>query len=235
VSSAIFILTSARATERPFEYLADTVRGIDAEELHAPRTIVCDGPYTGPTFGGWTVEEFIKPAGSIKGNKLAYWRLLELGAASGLDVVALEDDLRFCTNAVRRMATFPVPADLTWVQFFSPMVIRNADTWPGLWRPPPFSHLFLQAVKFSRAGVLDVLRWRDDPEFTCYAESDQALNLCAMRGGLRYGVHAPDLVDHVGGVSLASGADTLNKWRTSSQFSHKLDALTLYARDDLYR
>lgn len=235
MSSAILVLTSARATEKPHEYLEATIREIDLEELEAPKFIVCDGKYLGPEFRGWRIEEYVKPPDAIQGNKLAYWRLLELGAEAGGDVLALEDDLTFCHNAVRRMAGFHVPADLTWVQFFSPMVIRNPDTFPGLWRPPLYSHLFLQACKWSRVGVRRMLSWRQDPEFITYAESDQAVNLASMRLGLRYGVHAPDLVNHVGGVSLASGYDKLNKWRTSSMFTKPLDALSLYRRDDLYR
>lgn len=233
--TAILVLTSARDTERPHEYLEATVKEIDREELDVPRWIVCDGKYLGPEFPGWRVEEYVKPADAIKGNKLAYWRLLELGASAGGEVLAFEDDLTFSHNAVRRMAGFHVPSDLSWVQFFSPMVIRNEDTFPGLWRPPPYSHLFLQACKWSRAGLRKMLSWKDDPEFVTYAESDQAVNLAAMRYGLRYGVHAPDLVQHVGATSLASGYSDLNKWRTSNMFSKALDALTLYRRDDLYR
>jgi hypothetical protein len=232
---AILVLTSARQTERPFGYLEKTVAQIDAEEIAVEKVIVCDGRYTGPEFKGWRVVEYEKPENSIKGNKLAYWRLLEEGVALGGEVVALEDDITFGLNGLRRIVAFLIPRDLAWVQFFSPMILRQKESWPGLWRPPPYSALFLQAVKWSAAGARAMLSWRDHGEFVIHGESDQTVNLAAMRLGLRYGVHCPDLVDHVGAVSLVSGGDELNNWRTSQCFAPRLDALRLFNRDDLYR
>ena len=244
MSAGLFVLTSARETARPYEYLEATVAGIDAEDLDVDKTIVCDGLYTGDYFDGWEIIQLERPANEIKGNKRAYWKLLEHAVRRGGDVVALEDDLVFCRNSVRRMISFPVPGDLAWVQFFSPHVLRHNDCWPGLWRPPAHSALFLQAAKFSSVGARRVLAWRDDPEFLKFVESDRSLNLAATRLGLRYGVHAPDLVDHVGDTSLAGGDSKLDgvvamggtgTTRRSYMFSRALDALSLYSRDDLYR
>lgn len=231
----IFVLTSPRATETPFEYLEATVAQIDAEELAVEKTIVCDGRYTGREFKGWRIVEYSKPANVIQGNKLAYWRLLEEGVKAGGEVIAFEDDIKFCLNGLRRIVAFLIPSDLAWVQFFSPMVIRHKETFPGLWRPPAYSHLFLQALKWTAAGARAVLSWQEREEFLVYSESDQTVNLAAMRLGLRYGVHAPDLVDHVGDVSLASPGAHHVDWRRSQCFSPHVDALALFRRDDLYR
>lgn len=234
--TSIFVLTCAkRAAADPWSYLRATLEQIDAEELDAPRAIVCDGAYGGPRPAGWRVVEFERPAGALKGNKLAYWHLLEEGLATGGDILALEDDLELCKNAIRRMCTFPIPADLAWVQFFSPHLFQVAETIPGLWRPPQSSHLFLQAAKFPRRTLQALIDWRSSPHWPKFNESDNALQLAAANLDLRYGAHCPDLVQHVGDTSAAQETDRLGIGRVSKVYSRRIDALALYGRDDLYR
>jgi hypothetical protein len=240
--SALLILTAARTRhENPWEYLTKTIEGVEREKLPISKGIVVDGDYTGPTLPtGWELYNYRRPAGLLQGNKWPYWHLLRVGRDLGCDVVALEDDLQFCKNAVRRMAIFPVPDDLAWVQFFSPMVFRHFDSYPGLWRPPMGSSLFLQAAKYPARTLEQLISWEErELGFHMYAASDQALPLAAAFHGWNYGAHAPDLVQHVGGISEAQSHEGLNKldtWRTSQMWGgENWDAMQLYQRDDLYR
>lgn len=244
--SNVLILTCARArNERPWAYLESLLPQIDAEKAPLPHFgIVCDGEYQGPRPAGWTIHEYHRPpppdgATFIKGNKLPYWHLLGIGAQLGGDLVALEDDVSLSRNAIRRMATFLVPGDLAWVQFFSPQTFTQPNTWPGLWRPPEGSSLFLQAAKFPAWALQKLVAWQTDPEhrFLQYRESDQALALAARCMELRYGSHCPDLVQHMGEVSEANPGEKLSPyWRVSRCWGGtNFDALSLFQRDDLYR
>lgn len=238
----LLVLTCARTRNTegdPWQYIKQTLPEIDAEAVPGlGRGIVCDGHYEGPRPPGWIVYEYERPPGNLRaGNKLPYWHLLRVGRDLGGDLVALEDDVTFCKNAVRRMATFPVPEDLGWVQFFSPMVIRNFDTWPGLWRPPKTSSSFLQAAKFPPRTLQQLIYWQENaPEFALASASDDALSIFSPKLGLNYGVHCPDLVQHVGELSEAQeDMKKLGDRRTSVCWSPDIDAMALYQRDELFR
>jgi hypothetical protein len=174
-----------------------------------------------------------------QGNKDPYWFLLGKALATGDDVIVLEDDLLLCRNAIRRMVAQPIPSDLAWIQYFSPRIFQTAWAAAGLWRPPPYSHSFLQAVKYSRRALATIASWRDDPEFGKFSSSDDTLNLCAMRNGLHYGAHYPDLVQHVGESTNCDPniePGKIDGWRTSKCWpGPKFDALSLFQRDDVYR
>lgn len=236
----LLVLTCARRSlENPWQYVEQLLPQIAAEQAPlASFGIVCDGEYEGHRPDGWEVYEYARPAGSLPGgNKLPYWYLLERGAELGGDLVALEDDLLLSKNAVRRMASFLVPRDLTWVQFFSPQTFRDTNPFPGLWRPPRSSSLFLQAAKYPSWGLQRLVEWRNDPRWAQYNVSDQALWLASRCLELSYGAHCPDLVQHLGEESQATpGAKLSPEWRTSRCWAGtQFDCLSLYTRDDLYR
>ncbi len=244
----LLILTCRRSREAdPWRYVRDTLEGADRDPIlherrgHAAavrKGIVCDGPYEGPRPPGWDVHEFKRPPDTLRTkNKLPYWFLLKVGLDLGGDLIALEDDLRFSKNAIGRMASLIVPADLAWLQFFSPRVLRAWDFFPGIWRPPLSSSTFLQAVKFPRRTLEALIAWQLEPEFSMFQESDNALAIAAAKLRLDYGVHCPDLIQHVGQVSEAQDAtDQLHEWRTSSCWGGEdFDVMKLHERNDLYR
>jgi hypothetical protein len=217
-----------------------TIAQIDREALPGvTKTLIVDGEPVDPSvFGGlgWFVDFFESPPGRLRGNKLPYWYVLNQARKMGGNAVVLEDDLELCKNAVRRMVTFPVPDDLDWVQFFSPHILQTPTMVPGLWRPPPDMQSFAQAIKFRPETLRALVDWTDDPEFSKWNESDNALRLAAKRLTLKYGAHAPDLVQHVGAVSEANPADGLDDSRTSKQWpGPEFDAMGLYLRDELFR
>lgn len=227
----------------PWKYLRDTIAQIVAEDapLNAAG-VVCDGSYEGgPDLpDGWTLYEFDRETcdtpTNIRGNKWSYWHLLNIGRLLGGDLIALEDDLWFSTNAVRRMMAFPIPLDLAWVQFFSPRILVAPDSPPGLWRPPGGTSLFLQAAKYSAPALAQLIDFKRHPLWTQWKESDTCLATAEHELGLRYGVHSPDLVQHRGDLSEANPLDKLNPWRKSACWlGSEFDALELFRRDDVYR
>jgi len=244
----LLILTCRRSRDTdPWRYVRATLEGADRDPILQPKRghpapvlkgIVCDGPYDGPRPPGWDVYEYTRPPGTLRTkNKLPYWYLLQIGADLGGDLIALEDDLKFSKHAISRMASLIVPADLAWLQFFSPRVLRSWDMFPGIWRPPLSSSTFLQAVKFPHRTLLQLLAWQREPEFSMYGESDNALAVAAAKLRLDYGVHCPDIVQHVGEVSEAQeGTDQLFEWRTSACWGGEdFDVMRLHERNELYR
>jgi hypothetical protein len=234
--ASLLVLTSPRATEDPWSYIRSSLVAIDEHDPPlSHRVIVCDGQYGGPRPPGWQIVEYERPPGSLHGrNKLPYWHLLERARELGHDAVCLEDDLSFCLNAVRRMASFLVPADLAWVQFFSPLHF-TPTMFPGLWRPPAWSHLFLQAAKFPHRTLVELVDWQTEPDFQKFGESDSALNLVATRKGWKYGAHCPDLVQHEGIVSVANEGASMYDRRARCFPGPNFDALQCWKNDLIYR
>jgi hypothetical protein len=243
--TAIYVLTCPRPPEEEggseWPYVLETCKAIEREDLPAPHFLFVDGDAMPADLNVdfWRLVNWERPHMALRGNKLPYWAVLE-HALEGLydDVIVLEDDLKFCANAVRRMLTFPVPADVAFVQFFAPHINLASNVHPGLWRPPLTSQQFTQAIKYPARTLRQLLEWSDTFEFGKFVESDQALNLASTRLGLRYAVHAPDLVDHVGASSATVPGSTVGETsgRISQCFPDEgFDALRLYDLDLKYR
>jgi hypothetical protein len=218
--SSIFVLTCPRpvdpdaAEDKPWPYVGATLDAIDREAVPvAAQVLFVDGLETPPDVKpDWEIVHWKRPHMALRGNKLPYFALLKHAFELGHDdVLVLEDDLIFSENAVRRMVTLPVPSDCAFLQFFSPHLLPAAHMIPGIWRPPLGSVKFCQAIKFTRPTLARLLDWAEhDREFGKFVESDQSLNLAVYRLNLRYGVHCPDLVDHVGGNSAATPGATID-------------------------
>lgn len=232
-------LVDAAGAPDPYKYLRETLDQIALEDApFQSRTIVCDGRYLGPQPDGWEIHEYSRADDhtELRGNKLPYFRLLSLGFERGGDLLALEDDLLFAGNALRRMLGFIIPKDLAWVQFFCPQALPHELSYPGLWRPPAPSSLFCQATKYSPWGLKRLMEWREDPEFVKWDASDVALAMACRRLELKYGAHCPELVQHAGELSQASLGEKLSTWRTSRTWpGPAFDSMQLWRRDDLYR
>jgi hypothetical protein len=244
--NTLIVLTCPRDDDEPFAYLAALSRQLEAEDVTFEvlvdisdvelerRAALSPRNLLPATTGLRHFERAPTVAGALKGNKLAYWGAVELGHHFGGDVVILEDDIALCGNAARRMLTFPVPPDLALVQFFSPDFLPAARSFPGLWRPPAADFTFTQAVKFPRRTIEKLVAWKDDPRFLQFASSDQAVALWLRTSGLRFGVHAPELVQHVGEISAIQEQSL--SWRIAKTWpGFDFDAMRLYARDELYR
>ncbi len=263
MSAGVFVLTSPRKTEDPWQYIKALTKHVATEDFPGPKWIVVDGTpeqaaeLAGVVTGAWAIERFARPEGMwLGGNKWPYWKLLELAldqvGADG-EASVLEDDIEFCLNALTRMSLFPIPPDVDLAQFFSAWVfgVGLAEPTPGLWRTPtPLAGC--QAIKFPARTLKKLVAWGKVPEWQKYNESDVALGLAIQRLSMRIGTHMPDIVQHVGDVSVvahgmlseAGVTDELTRavadrslgGRISINFPGKhFDAMKLFSRHDLYR
>lgn len=243
MSSALVVLTCPRDDDEPFGYFNGTVAQIERErafgaDVVAP-AVVCDQSASSlsPTVPrGWGLRLFARPPGTIHGNKWAYWEALRVALEADVDGgVILEDDVAFCPRAVARMALFPIPEDLGFVQFFAPASLQVAKMYPGLWRTPAPA-LCTQAIKFTRSTLKRLLAWADSQSFASFKESDQALELARVELGIKFAAHCPELVQHIGAKSAATPGEGLEyDLRHSKTFSARLDAMALFSRQELYR
>jgi len=171
----------------------------------------------------------------LRGTKLAFFGALALALESSADdLLVLEDDLAFCRNGYLRMLTFPVPADLDWVSFFGPQILVRAKVWAGLWRVPAPSFGAL-ALKFKRESLSRIVDWSKTAveDFTLFNSGDQALDRARQRLALRWGLHVPELVEHMGARSTQG--DEMTEERTAKSWpGPSFDALTLWSRHDLF-
>lgn len=236
----VVVLTCPR--DGGFEYLDRTLAGLDREraDVDFAGYVVCDNSTDAqyPSVpDGWRLQSYARPEGTVQGNKHAYFEALAAALRLGDgDALVFEDDIELCSGALRRMSTFPIPRDCDFLMFFAPAVLQGAQSFPGLWRTPT-PVMGTQAIKFSRNALARIVDWRTSVDFQKFRSSDQSLELARRVLGLKYAAHCPELVQHIGSTSADSPGIDLDglRWRRALTFSPKLDAMALYARDDLYR
>jgi len=236
----VVVLTCARPEEgEPFRYFDKTIaRLLEESDVDFEGHVVIDctkGDATPTLPEGWELHKMGRPPNSIHGNKWGYWRALEVasrGAAGGL---VFEDDVELAPNALRRMASFPVPRDLSFVTFYSPAVFQHPRVFPGLWRTPT-PVIGTQAIKFTADALRKLVSFQQLPAFNAFTASDEMLECARAVLGMKYGAHCPDIVQHVGDESAVDlGADLRHRWRRAHTYAANLDAMALYARDELFR
>jgi hypothetical protein len=242
LSFPVVILTCARPEDgEPYRYLDATIAQIEAERpgVDIDGHVVCDvtkadAPPKLPE--GWTLHKFAREHDTIAGNKLAYFFALRVALSLNADAaLVFEDDVAFCPNALRRMVTFPIPPDLSFVMFYAPAVFQHPRIFPGLWRTPT-PVVGTQAIKFSRSALRKFDEFSHFEAFNAFHASDQILEVGRGLLGMKYGAHCPEIVQHVGDESAVDvGADLSHRWRKSQTFAAQLDAMALYARDELFR
>jgi hypothetical protein len=237
--TSLIVLTCPREGEKPFPYLQELAKQIDAEGITFEVVIDAsesDQPVETIVPATTGIRKFKRGDGALKGNKLPYWTCIALAHSFGGDAIILEDDVELCGNAIRRMMTLPVPEDLALLQFFNPDLMPTEKTFPGLWRPPAVDLQFTQAIKFPQRTIEKLIVWREDPRFLQFTQSDRSLALALHALGLRFGVHAPELVQHVGEISAVEEVRQLANWKSSKTWPGRgFDAMRLYGRDELYR
>jgi hypothetical protein len=236
------VLTCARPEDvEPFRYLDATIAQLEEQRagVDVEGHVVCDVTRDErvPTLPeGWELHKFARPAGTFQGNKLAYWFALRLAMINGSDAgLVFEDDVDLAANALRRMVSFPIPRDLSFVMFYSPAVFQNPRVFPGLWRTPT-PVIGTQAIKFKRDALRKLDEFSRLDVFNSFTASDEMLEGARAMLGMKYGAHCPEIVQHVGDESAVDlGADLSHRWRRAHTFAKQLDAMALYARDELFR
>lgn len=233
----VLILTTTRATARPFEYLEALLADIDEEQLpdDIRKFIVLDGTPAEleqlravvaelHTEGRpWEIVLYEKSHDAyLGGNKPAYWHVLELALTLGDDALVLEDDLESCNNATTRAVLFPVPSDVDIVQFYSGFSIMHPKTDAGLWRSPA-KFAGTQSVKYPLRTLERLVEWKKASEFLKYTGSDQAIGLARSRLGLRLAHHVPDVYQHAGARSAVDAGTVLEAGITDGETLARLE------------
>lgn len=197
-------------------------------EKHGHLDRVCiasDGPAPALRTRAQVVES-AAPAGQAQN----YWRALELGSAAaqtaGLDrFLVLEDDIELCANAVPYIARATRWRDLDFVTWFDGHALPAAAP-NGLYRAPTDRFAFLQAISWPLATATRLLTSPLRGRWTERHRGDLLVRSILSRGV--YGVHVPNLAEHVGSVSLCSPTLTLEGTRSARNYpGTTFDALQL--------
>ena len=214
---------------RKAHYLGRLLRQIDAGGWKGRRFIVSDGP---PTIisGGWQVTATTKR----EGQKKAYWRALAVGLeesrkSSDDRILILEDDVELCTNALRYMERARLPVMLDFVTWFDGHVIP-AGAAQGIY-PVNAQYFFcLQGVTWKAATAEALLTSSIAANWGELHSGD--ILVAKILRGRRYGVHVPNLVQHLGSESICNPGQKLTGVRTSNNYpGAAFDASTLGTRD----
>lgn len=179
-------------------YLAHTLASTDAS-AEGRRVVVSDSlAPVGELPRGWTLHAFERPPTPVPDNRWTLWRALCIAYEDGEDLVAIEDDVRWCRNGARVAEILPVPHDVAWVSLFD-----IGSTWEmphGLWvSRKGEGFIYAQAIKFPwrTCGLLRSLGCNTIDR----VGSDSQLGAIAGMLGLSYAILVPSLVQHVGAVS----------------------------------
>ena len=181
-------------------YLAATLASTDASASAEGRRVVVSDSLApvGDLPKGWTLEAFERPPTATPDNRWTLWRAASLACEAGEDLIAVEDDVRWCRNGARCAEILQVPHDVAWVSLFD-----IGSTWEmphGLWvsrRPEGF--IYAQAIKFP-LRTCGLLRHMGCATFD-RPGSDNQLAILGDMLGLSYAIMVPSLVQHVGAVS----------------------------------
>jgi len=201
-------------------YATETIRQInESAPSSEEKVLLSDGP---PPEGleappSWRVVEEPRPVIPPQ-NKHTAWKAFELAFAAKSDLCFFEDDLLLAKNAAARIARFHVPDDLAFVTFFSTWLTSRQPI--GLWRIHAATYVMAQSLKFPLRTVGELLLARQSPEWhnTKQGGFDEVLRRFAMARGWRYGIHNPNLVQHVGETS-AVGNGRLSENRVTPNFA----------------
>ena len=183
----IAVLTSPRLNG--FMYARASVPAVVAQAAGRYVALVVDGHWQGEPIAGAELVEL----GTV-GHARAYFAMMRLARARNEHLLALEDDIELAGDAIPYMDDFEVPRDLGAVQFCSSIVRTGSYT--GMFRVQGQMRGF-QAVKWpyrSLALFAGTEPHHSDPcvVFTKWARETHA----------RIGQHIPDLVRHVGEISI---------------------------------
>jgi hypothetical protein len=244
----IVVLTTPK---RP-QYLAATLRDLEicGARSHVGRKVVAvDGPVrdilklrAAPK--GWEVIQ-VGPGG--RGNREVFSKVCKLAAGAGGDLLFFEDDVKGCVNAVTALELLQVPPDCGYLTVFdhrnrlprvtTPMLLRVAADEPGeggFWGN--------QALKIPGRTVRHLAQQPDDrfvngvawdtTERSLTFGADVWLGAYAASATAPwqvYGLVAPSLFQHVGGISAVNPQwrITDGHWRIAQNWRTDFDGLVL--------
>jgi len=146
-------------------------------------------------------------------------------------ILVCQDDIELCTGALEYIEAFPVPVGAAFVEWFD-----GREPGRGVGPCAPWVKwecgrtLNLQAVTWRLETIRAVLAQPRPAWWTLPHGVDDLLCCIAGDLGWQWGVHLPNLVQHVGAQSLVDPARTLTGNRTSKNYPGKdFDARSLWA------
>jgi hypothetical protein len=127
------------------------------------------------------------------------WHCFKLAAEAAEDLVLLEDDLAICKNGAMLMERLGVPDDCAFLSFFCIGGVGMAN---GIHRARMHAFCYAQALKFPLRTVIELHEafgeMARDPRVP---GADDVLQRIGRQRGWLYGMHFPNIVQHVGEVS----------------------------------
>lgn len=213
----IAVLTHPR---NGISYLNDTIASTD-ESATGKRIVISDSLRV--ISCAWPVESFERPLTAFPDNRWSLWRAFNLAYESGEDLIAVEDDVKWCRNGARHAEMLPVPHDVAWVSLFD---VGSGPTMPhGLWTSRKAGgFMFAQAIKFPHRTC--ALMRRTGCTNHDRVGSDSQLAAIGDMLGLSYAVHVPSIVQHVGAISAVGNGGL--EGRTSSTWKAEFDPTMVY-------
>ncbi len=230
----LVLITTCRRP-RGTDYLNPLLRQV-LQETRAVM-VVSDGPLEVELANRVRVP-LIKASPEPRGQKFAYWSALRLGSSWGDDddgedrrVTILEDDVVLCRNALAYMERVQLPENLDLVSWYDGHAVERISL-PG--RPAGGHIVAVQAERFACLQAVTypqrtIRRLLEAPAAARWREPHGGDNLIAeVLRGRHYGVHLPNLVDHVGADSIVSPGQSLEGMRRARNFpGADFDALQL--------
>jgi hypothetical protein len=218
------ILLITTCGSRSPQYFGQLVRQINNSGWSGPRFIISDGPPSLVT--GWPTSS----SRSCEGQKSTYWRALAVGLEearkTGDDrILILEDDVELCRNALQYMQRAHLPSMLDFVTWFDGHMVPPGAA-EGIHPMLAQDFFCLQGVTWRAATAERLLR---APAARTWRELHSGDILIArILSGRRYGVHVPNLVQHLGAESVCNPGKKLKGVRVANNYpGSQFDAMTL--------
>jgi hypothetical protein len=223
----ILLITTCRGRNGSGDYLARLQRQIDDSGWTGRRVLVSDGlPPAHASGDGWSVAA----TAQREGQKKSYWRALALGTEecrrTGSDrMLILEDDVELCTNALPYMERARLPGAFAFVTWYDGHAVRPGAA-RGIYPAAAMRFICLQAITWTPSVAEELLSSEVAAAWSEPHGGD--LLVAKILGGRSYGVHVPNLVQHLGSESVCSPGVNLSGARTASNYAgRKFDAAIL--------
>jgi hypothetical protein len=210
---------------RSAEYRRRLQRQIDDGGWNGRRILVSDGPLADGA-AGWTITA--TPA--QEGQKKTYWRALAVGLEecrkTGDDrILILEDDVELCTNALPYMERARLPRMLAFISWYDGHIVE-AGAAAGIYPASALQFICLQGITWP-ARTAEALLSSEVARAWGEPHGGDLLVARAL-GGRSYGVHVPNLVQHLGAESVCTPGSGLTGARTASNYPGRaFDAATI--------